>query len=425
MRISLALALVSVVGTGFLANPHLKADPVSWGASSNTALGILDSTTIPTTGSVRYSNVNGGGYDIVITTTGLNFSGTGNLGNLATPNVSWSLEGGAGSGTAQSIPYSTVNVRFYETGTSIPFDLTGVEFKLVDAEIDERFKNFTYYSADGTAVPFAGLGDPYGVANPMFSTSAPYFNGHQTDASFDTGLSRADGTQPEKWIQLNMSSLAISGFQFQAGRLTTTQGGVEMTALGNLVHSVQVGAGAPVTAGNSFQGLTSTSTLPGGAGTKVQLLDGTASTDTTVTVSFSLTGTTGFQAGAGHLSDVVSLSGTNGDKVVLQLSYDQTALAPGQLESDVFLGWFDPSDSTLKNAVFGNSDGGASAYFVLGAYDPSVDFSLGYYGVDTVNNTVWAVVDHNSEFTAAPEPASAGLAAIGALTLFSRRRRKR
>ncbi|MDR3402162.1 MAG: hypothetical protein P4L99_06650 [Chthoniobacter sp.] len=427
MRYSIASALV--LGFGLLSAARLEADQVSWGdnITGNAGTGILDVTSIPTSGSAVFSNVNGGGYDIVITTTALNFSGTGNLGDVATPSVSWSLEGGAGSGTAGSIPYSTVNVRFYEAGTSVPFDLTGVEFKLVDAEIDERFKNFSYYTADGTAVPFTSAGDPWGYSNPILSTSAAHFNLHATDLSLDTGLSAADGTQTGKWIQLNMSSLSISGFQFQAGRLTTDNGSVEMTALGNLVHPVQVGAGAVVATGNSYQGLTSTSTVPGGAGTKAQLLGGTASTNTTVTVDFSLVSTSGFQAGAGHLSDVVSLSGTDGDKVVLQLSYDETALAPGQLESDVFLGWFDPSDSTLKNAVVGNSDGGASAHFVAGPYDPSVDFNLGYYGVDTTNDTVWAVIDHNSQFTVtpAPEPASAGLAAIGALTLLARRRRKR
>lgn len=181
-----------------------------------------------------------------------------------------------------------------------------------------------------------------------------------------------------------------------------------------------------VPTGHSYDGLASSSTLPGGAGTQVQLLGGTASVTKFVTVDFSLTSTSGFQAGAGALSDVVKLQGTTGDKVVLQLSYDETALAPGQTEDSVFLGWFD-GGGTLVNAVSGNTDlpGEPNApFFRLGAYNPSTDFHLGYYGVDTVNNVVWAVIDHNSEFMAIPEPASAGLLLLGGCMVGLRRRRR-
>jgi len=64
--------------------------------------------------------------------------------------------------------------------------------------------------------------------------------------------------------------------------------------------------------------------------------------------------------------------------------------------------------------------------FRRGAYDPNTDFNLGYYGVDTANSTVWAAVDHNSEFgvaTPAPEP-SAGALVLCGLALFGRRLRR-
>jgi len=114
------------------------------------------------------------------------------------------------------------------------------------------------------------------------------------------------------------------------------------------------------------------------------------------------------------------------DKYVLQLSYAPVAAAALGDVLNLYLGWFDPSDSTWKNAVDGNSDGGTSAHFVAGAYDPTVDFNLGYYGVDAANSTVWAVVDHNSEFgvaTPAPEPSAGALLACG-LALLGRRARK-
>ncbi len=47
---------------------------------------------------------------------------------------------------------------------------------------------------------------------------------------------------------------------------------------------------------------------------------------------------------------------------------------------------------------------------------------LGSWGVDVATSTVWAVINHNSEFAVVPEPAT--LSAIGALGLFMMRRRR-
>ena len=42
--------------------------------------------------------------------------------------------------------------------------------------------------------------------------------------------------------------------------------------------------------------------------------------------------------------------------------------------------------------------------FVNRAYHPATDFQLGNYGVDTVNNVVWAVINHNSYFAVGRVP---------------------
>lgn len=424
MRHSKAVAAFAI-GVGLFGAGPVNADPVTWGsnATANTALGILNATSIPTNGTVTFTNVSGDGYDIVITTSSLNQSNLGNMGADNTP--SWFFEGGAASSVGGSIPYSTVTVRFYATGTTDPFYLTGLDFKLVDAEEGERFKNFAYYSAHGDLVPFATTADPIGSANPAltFSTGAPH--NHFSDSSVDNNAPNDGGTQTDKWIRFSLSGQAVSGFQFQAGRVSSSNGSIEVTGLGDLVHQLQqIGAGAPVSAGDSYDGLAATSPLDG-AGTQVQLLGGKASVNRNVTVGFSLVSTSGFQAGAGSLSDVVNLQGTFGDKVVLQLSYDPAALAPGQLESDVFVGWF--NGGALVNAVDGNTDLPGEVndpLFHLGAYDPATDFHLGYYGVDPVNNVAWAVIDHNSEFTAVPEPAAAGFFLLGGCALAGRRRRR-
>ena len=91
--------------------------------------------------------------------------------------------------------------------------------------------------------------------------------------------------------------------------------------------------------------------------------------------------------------------------------------------------WLDPTDGMFKDAFLGNSDHGASSQFIPGPYVSPVDFQLGNYGVDPINHTVWAVVDHNSEFVvgniqAVPEPCglSAVLVGFGVLTLHRFRR---
>ena len=42
------------------------------------------------------------------------------------------------------------------------------------------------------------------------------------------------------------------------------------------------------------------------------------------------------------------------------------------------------------------------------------DMTLGDWGVNTSNHTVWAVLDHNSEFAVTPEPSTLALLAAGA-----------
>lgn len=152
--------------------------------------------------------------------------------------------------------------------------------------------------------------------------------------------------------------------------------------------------------------------------TTAELLDGTAGDDRDLTIDFS------DATSSSIYSDIVEVTGLGGDLFVLQLSYDPTGVVD---ESELQLGWFDVSVGHFVNAVLGNSDGGVSAQRVIGEYKANRDFHLGRFGVDTVNNVVWAVIDHNSEFAVIPAPTPAagpaGLLMLGALGLARRPRR--
>ncbi len=89
-----------------------------------------------------------------------------------------------------------------------------------------------------------------------------------------------------------------------------------------------------------------------------------------------------------------------------------------------FLGWLDPNTNEWVNAVLGNI-GGTVQFAGDHAYDAGSDFILGRYGVDTTNKTVWAVLNHNSDFAAAiPEPTTMAMLALGGGLLTLRRRKR-
>ena len=106
----------------------------------------------------------------------------------------------------------------------------------------------------------------------------------------------------------------------------------------------------------------------------------------------------------------------------------------------IYLGYLETNDTgtnylpgydTWVNAVDGNSTTGAKAVaFYKGSFDQFVsvhpDFNLtdylGTFGSDISNNAVWAVVDHNSEFSAIPEPTTLSLLGCGLAALLLRRR---
>ena len=64
-----------------------------------------------------------------------------------------------------------------------------------------------------------------------------------------------------------------------------------------------------------------------------------------------------------------------------------------------------------------------SGHLPFGAW-PAGDMTLGDWGVNTANNTVWAIVDHNSQFAIVPEPGTLILLTVIAVLMTHVMRRR-
>lgn len=144
----------------------------------------------------------------------------------------------------------------------------------------------------------------------------------------------------------------------------------------------------------------------GFAGTTAEILDGTNNSTVKDGSNRSLIKcvSTGWAPkSAAEYSDVLHLMGmphvaeASTDTFVLEMSFDSTGLTTEQLESGEFALCTKNAYGRWVRAVDMNV-GGTSA-FVNGPWNSS--YELGTYGVDTTAGTVWAVINHNSEFAAA------------------------
>jgi hypothetical protein len=159
--------------------------------------------------------------------------------------------------------------------------------------------------------------------------------------------------------------------------------------------------GQIIPGGGPYGGFSVTNNAPDRFDSIFGLLDGTASDDTDVIAAF----VAPLETKAA--SDVVDLSGTDGDLQVVQESFDPAAaglLGPLQYLELVFQpslgGGF--QSHHWESAVLGNYDGPPPTY--LGnqhPYNPGTDFHLGYYGVDSANHVAWAVINHTGTDSAA------------------------
>ncbi len=219
-RFLLAFLIILAVSL-IMPRPSNAVLPVLWGpAGSDPTTGRLDPTAIPNRSNTpyTYTNVNNEGYDIVLSITRQNANG-GGLYPGTTDQWAWWFEG-----ATTSYPKSIVSFRFYETGTTNPYAVTGINFSLQDAEYGERFSNFGYWDPTGTKylTPFSNSSIFDFAYSPVF-----YNSGY----TVDTNAPYASGTQQGKWMSFDLSEMAISGFTFESYRIGTQYGSVIMTDL--------------------------------------------------------------------------------------------------------------------------------------------------------------------------------------------------
>ena len=201
-------------------------------------------------------------------------------------------------------------------------------------------------------------------------------------------------------LLMNLGANVEGSYGPQSIEVSLTAGGIAVTdnagnpAAYTSTSSTGSARSIVLTNGDSYAGFGLTNTV--GNRTKAALLAGNAPSPETLLGAF-----TGSHGTSGLVSDVMDFSGTDTNLFALQMGYDPAA-AIAQLgnEANTVLQYFHPVMQIWTNAVYGNSDGGATNHFFAGAFDPDSLFQLGNWGVDTLKHVVWAVLDHNSRFAA-------------------------
>jgi sugar lactone lactonase YvrE len=306
------------------------------------------------------------------------------------------------------------------------------------------------YTAGLKLTGFTATGDPALSTNLAAFSGLAAGGGNTYTASLNTSTYSTTGT---KTITMSASQLADDSPLSGAG--SNNNGAITVVLQCNVGNATadasnsQNAFGTPLTApvsqNMSYANLASKVTASTGSGgqgmvgSTATLLAGTNGSSASQTVSMAWRTRT--QVGRLDpilISDVMRLSGMALDGTsqtspfVLEMTYNPSLLplgasseGPCASNKQIYLAWLDPNDGKWENAIMGNI-GANLGGFQLGAW-PAGDMTLGDWGVDTTNHVVWAVLDHNSDFSVVPEPSTLALLGVGAISLTAcgwwRRRR--
>ncbi len=242
------------------------------------------------------------------------------------------------------------------------------------------------------------------------------------------------------FIKTGPGTLTLNNANTYAGKTTVEEGtlDVQTALLNNGPASVSITATDDSLTGNptlsrrrnanaSYAGFGATFT--GGLNTTAVLLAGTNLTGTDNAINMQVRQRTSADAGGLLVSDVLSLTSMvnnaaidlhQTDLFVLQMSYNESMLGDNETAlaatQRLYLVTFDENINQWVNAVSANI-GGTPSYVGDTPWNSSY-LTLGQFGVDTNSNTVWAVVNHNSQFAVTvPEPSTLVLGALASLGL--------
>ena len=305
------------------------------------------------------------------------------------------------------------------------------------------------YTANLKLTNFTATGDAALTTNLAAFNGLVAGSGTTCTAALNTSNYTSTGVNT---ITMSASQLADDGGLPGAGN--NNNGGITVTLQGNVGNATadasnsptSFGAAltAPVAQNSSYANLESkvtTTTGSGGqsmVGSTATILAGTASVSTTASMAWRTAATN-----EGLASDVLDLTGMgvvdgqtkNGsvhtDTFVLQMTYspliveqrtglsDVAAAQAGLIQMDYL---DEGSSDPWEPAVLGNFGSSNDTFVGVGAWNG--DTRLGDWGVNTTNDTVWAVVNHNSEFAVVPEPSTLVLfgVAMGLIGFAWRRR---
>lgn len=156
--------------------------------------------------------------------------------------------------------------------------------------------------------------------------------------------------------------------------------------------------------------------------TSAAILAGTASSAATLSASFSASGD-GVLSAVLHLNGVPVVSGQRTDIFVLEFSMSN--IEPGS-----YLAWLNGEDEWV-NAVLGNFgnnadadqqgfDGSFAEFQAVPGNGTDLSTYIGAWGF--TDTSVWAVLNHNSDFGVVPEPSVVALVGLGCAAMLFRRR---